>query len=740
MNRKTNEVFVGVTTNKFVYSGAGDLLTLTDGKNQNTTWKYDEFGRVTNKLDNLGTNLFVYKYDSNNRLTNRWSAAKTNTFYKYDAVGNLTNVVYPVTTQIKLRYDALNRLTNMVDGVGTTIYGYDAAGQLLSEDGPWTSDTVSYSYANRLRTALNVSAPNASAWTQGYSYDSARRLYNITSQAGNFGYIYDPVRMQRVDELTLPNGAYITNTFDNVARLTGTYLKNNGNANLDSYAYTYNQANQRTQVTRTAGDYVNYTYDNMGELKTAIGKEAGGVTNRWQEQFGYAYDAAGNLNVRTNNALVQTFNVNSLNELTTTTNAGRLTVAGTTTSPATNVTVNTSNAVLYADVTFASTNQPWVNGNNTFTAIAKDVYGRRDTNSITVLQATNVYAYDLNGNLLYDGRRAFAYDDENQLIRVTVTNGWKSEYTYDGKMRRRIVKEFTWTGSWVQTNEVHYIYDGNLVVQERDANNLPQVTYSRGNDLSGTLQGAGGIGGLLARTDNSKLLISDPFASAFYHADGNGNVTCLIYPNGTVAAKYLYDPYGNMLSMYGALADANSYHFSTKEWNQNSGLYYYLYRLYDPNLQRWANRDPIGESGFEILEGKNLSVVIGDSNPFTFVYNDPSDEYDLFGLECGSGKLGDAIIPDHPLGFDFASACHNHDGCYDTCGANKSDCDKQFLKNMLDECEKHKHKNSCAWVALRYYNAVKKHGQKPFDNAQKQACKPKCDPTDGGMVPTRTIG
>ena len=109
----------------------------------------------------------------------------------------------------------------------------------------------------------------------------------------------------------------------------------------------------------------------MGELKTAIGKEAGGVTNRWQEQFGYAYDAAGNLNFRTNNALVQTFNVNSLNELTTTTNAGRLTVTGTTTSPATNVTVNTSNAVLYADITFASTNQPWVSGNIVFTLIAK---------------------------------------------------------------------------------------------------------------------------------------------------------------------------------------------------------------------------------------------------------------------------------------------------------------------------------------------------------------------------------
>ena len=278
-----------------------------------------------------------------------------------------------------------------------------------------------------------------------------------------------------------------------------------------------------------------------------------------------------------------------------------------TTSPATNVTVNTSNAVIYADVAFASTNQPWVGGDNTYTAIARDAYGRRDTNSVTVnLQPTNSYTYDLNGNLLSDGRRGFAYDDENQLIRVTVTNAWKSEFSYDGKLRRRMVKEFTWNGSWVQTNEVHFIYDGNLVVQERDANNLPQVTYTRGNDLSGTLQGAGGIGGLLARTDRAQVIPWIVFpgggnpaygSHSYYHADGNGNITMLIGASQMIVAKYLYDPYGNTLAQSGLLADANTYRFSSKEWNANSGLYYYLYRFYDPSLQRWPNRDPLGDIG-----------------------------------------------------------------------------------------------------------------------------------------------
>ena len=626
-------------TTLFTYNAAGDLLTLTDGKNQNTTWKYDPFGRVTNKLDNLATNLFVYKYDPDNRLTNRWSAAKASTTYKYDAVGNLTNVVYPVSPQIKLAYDKLSRLTNMVDGIGTTTYGYDAVAQLWNEGGLWPNDTVSYTYANRLRMSLSLaSAP----WIQRYGYDAARRLTSIISPAGEFDYAYDPAQLQRVVALTLANAAVITNQYDSVARLTLTELMNSSGSDVDSYSYSYNAANQRTNVVRTAGDYVNYTYDNIGELQTAVGKEAGGVTNRWQEQFGYAYDAAGNLNYRTNHALLQRFNINSLNELTTVTNGGRLTVAGGTIRPVTNVTVNTSNAVVYADVTFASTNQPWVNGNNTYTAIAKDIWGQRATNTVTVnLQGTNSYTYDLNGNLLSDGWRGFDYDDENQLVRVTVTNSWKSEFTYDGKMRRRILKEFTWSGSsWTQTNEVRFIYDGNLVVLERNASDQPLVEYTRGNDLSGTLQGAGGIGGLLARSQDS--LPGTPFYAvhSYYHADGNGNVTMLIDASQLVMAKYLYDPYGNTLAQSGLLADANTYRFSSKEWNANSGLYYYLYRLCDPNLQRWLNRDPIGEFGGINLYGfvANCPLMRVDSNGRKWISTGKPPPPDTPTVVCKGGK------------------------------------------------------------------------------------------------------
>jgi YD repeat-containing protein len=100
-------------------------------------------------------------------------------------------IAEPLNQKTTLAQDALNRLANIVDAAGATAYSYDAVGQVLSETGPWASDTVSYTYANRLRTSLSLQMPGSSAWTNGYAYDAAKRLTGVTSQAGAFAYTYD---------------------------------------------------------------------------------------------------------------------------------------------------------------------------------------------------------------------------------------------------------------------------------------------------------------------------------------------------------------------------------------------------------------------------------------------------------------------------------------------------------------------------------------------------------------------
>src|SRR5216117_4549413 len=105
----------------------------------------------------------------------------------------------------------------MVDSVGTTKYTYYAGGLLNTEDGPWSSDTVSYTYNNWLRASLSLQQPTGT-WTNGYTWDAAHRLSTETSLAGTFTYTYrDSQPSTLIKKLSLPNTSYITNTYDTVA-------------------------------------------------------------------------------------------------------------------------------------------------------------------------------------------------------------------------------------------------------------------------------------------------------------------------------------------------------------------------------------------------------------------------------------------------------------------------------------------------------------------------------------------
>jgi RHS repeat-associated protein len=506
----------------------------------------------------------------------------------------------------------------MVVGPGTTRYTYDAAGQLLTEDGPFTSDTVTSTYSNRRRLALSLQQPTGT-WTNGFGWDLAGRLTNVTSAAGAFGYTYTNLDTsfsgRLVQHLSLPNGAYATNLYDPVARLLDTVLKSSAGTTLDAAYYGYNAAGQRTTYTNgyRITHYL-YNYDPAGQLTVSTSSTA-------SEDRGYAYDAAWNLKYLTNNGALSTFIVDNKNELT-----------------------------------------------NAFTA---------------------ANGYDSNGNLTAgdNGHNAYVYDDENRLIQwfwyatdsSHLTNGaLRTDFYYDGVGRLRERLEFDILGSsggggsgsqsepnplqqpppqWTFEYGVLYLYDGWRVIQERDTNNTPLVSYTRGLDLSGSLAGAGGIGGLLARSSGYS---SGAWTShAYYHADGNGNITTLIDSSQSVVANYRYDPFGNTLLQSGTLADANVYRFSSKEVHTNSLMYYCGYRFYDPGLQRWINRDPLGEPGFELIRhlstgrGGPIPLSLGAElipglNLYWYVGNRPSSYTDPFGLEPGYGNPVSG--PNGPIG------------------------------------------------------------------------------------------
>jgi RHS repeat-associated protein len=157
-----------------------------------------------------------------------------------------------------------------------------------------------------------------------------------------------------------------------------------------------------------------------------------------------------------------------------------------------------------------------------------------------------------------------------------------------------------------------FVYDGwNLIAILTSEFSL-QTSFSWGLDLSGSNQGAGGVGGLLAATLSGQ-------GTHFIAYDGNGNVMALVSASGgTVTAQYEYSPFGETLAASGSAANANAFRFSTKYTDAESGFLYYGYRFYNPSTGRWLSRDPIGERG-----GKNN---------YAFACNDSINGVDVLGL------------------------------------------------------------------------------------------------------------
>ncbi|MBI4658080.1 MAG: RHS repeat-associated core domain-containing protein [Verrucomicrobia bacterium] len=148
--------------------------------------------------------------------------------------------------------------------------------------------------------------------------------------------------------------------------------------------------------------------------------------------------------------------------------------------------------------------------------------------------------------------------------------------------------------------------------------------YVWGMDVSGSVAGAGGVGGLIAVKPAGGV-------AHFAAHDGNGNVMGLVDGStGTLSGNYEYGPFGEPIRVTGTLGKANPFRWSTKYTNDETDLVYYGYRYYNPSTGRFLNRDPLGEQG-----GPNL---------YAFVANDPVDSFDPLGLAT-YGKFIIRFVP-----------------------------------------------------------------------------------------------
>lgn len=555
----------------YSYDYAGRMQTQTTWQDKGaeadgsalTLWEYFPNGQLKKKWYNAaideedgsisGTAGPSYTYTAAGRLKTKVNARAATATYAYDPNSlDLTGVAYTgdsdLTADVSYdSYDRLGRPDQISDASGTRTLSYNA-GRL--QDETYTAGPLAgYSIDRELDAfdrpwELDLLDATTALYEAVYAYDGAARLESVTQGDQTITYSYDPaaeLRQTRSYHNGIAEVYFIEERRDQLDRLTSIRSIDAAGAILHEQAYRYNSLNQRTRQTDLQGHAWHYGYDALGQLDSAVRKTATDAVIPGYG-FGYTFDDIGNRTQTTTNGRAAAYTPNALNQYDDRAVPRALDVRGTAAADA-SVTVNGHAATRTGEAFYHGLDLSTL-GNSAqmvdlvVTASLPDG-GDDNAPRIADVEKSEVLPanpenldYDLDGNLKFDSRWSYTWNAENRLIAMeTLPVAYnagaprqKLEFAYDSQGRRFSKKVYDWdedSDLWSLTSDLRYLYDGWNLIAELDLINSPlstlHSTYLWGTDISGTMQGAGGVGGLLARSDAS--------GSTSYPAyDGNGNI------------------------------------------------------------------------------------------------------------------------------------------------------------------------------------------------------------------------
>jgi RHS repeat-associated protein len=222
------------------------------------------------------------------------------------------------------------------------------------------------------------------------------------------------------------------------------------------------------------------------------------------------------------------------------------------------------------------------------------------------------YTYDNNGNVLTktdaSGTTTYNWDFEDRLSSVVLPgSGGTISYRYDPMGRR--IQKISPTGT------VNYIYDGANIVEELDASGNVLAKYTQGQGV------------------DEPLAVTRSGSTSYYQADGLGSITSLTNSSGAIVGTYTYDSFGNQTTSTGTVV--NPFRYTGREFDTETGNYFYRARYYDPTTGRFLSEDPDG-----FAAGINF-YPYAENNPLRF--RDPSGRNPAIALPwlapAGEGVL-----------------------------------------------------------------------------------------------------
>ncbi|MEI7881808.1 MAG: hypothetical protein WCI95_13160, partial [bacterium] len=483
-------------------------------------YEYDEFGRMVVMYTLRDSSLVISNYSS--FITHTSSFDRTT--WAYDlATGLLTNKLYSDNCGPSYAYRTDGKLSRRTWARGvTTDYHYDFLNQLTNISYSDNTPAVGFTFDRLGRQTTITDGQGARAFT----YNDALQLAAETNVTGQLTRTYDSLGRSSGFHVGADLGSApysVSNSFDSLGRFSNLSSMVGGLSNSWNYSFLPNSELLSGWTAVGSGVTVSRNYESNRNLLTGV---SNGVDSILISKFDYANDAVGRRTLRIDAGSAVSTNVfgyNLRSELTTAL-MGANSFAWVL-DPIGNRVSASSNSVTH-----------------NFTANALNQYTQITNGGVRTL------TYDSDGNLTNDGAFAYSWDSENRMIGAASGNT-DARYSYDYMSRRyqKIVNGVT--------NK--FICDGWNLVSEF-ANNGSQIISNRyvwGLDLSGTLQGAGGIGGLLSVTRNG--------VTYFPCYDANGNITDYVDTSGTVVAHREYDAYGNTLVASGSMVDDFSFWFSS---------------------------------------------------------------------------------------------------------------------------------------------------------------------------------
>ena len=663
---------------QFAYDAAGKPVFFTDPEGNATQLAYDSLGNLTVRTDALG-NKTRFQYDHLNRLAGLTDPLGGITLFAYDFMGNRTSITDANGLTTRYAYNSRNQVIRITDSLGNattmtygaaacpgcggadrltavtdaknqrTTYEYDLAGMLIKETDP-LGNVTTYAYDIRGNLAAKIK-PDGKAIA--YAYDASNRLIqkqysdgsvaqyqyddagNMT-YAGNrhIAYRFDYDANNRITEITDTGAGVIQYGYDAAGRRTsmttpeGSYIQYVYNANsllsgitaaggyrTNDYAYRYDALNRRVRRDLPNGTKTIYRYDANSRLTEIVQRDP---RNRVAGEIKYAHDSVGNRIEKTIDGEAIRYAYDAIYRLASAEPVGR------------------GRKHLYGHIDEAYAYDPV--GNRITGPRPQDLY-TYDAGNELLTDRRHRYEYDPNGHLVrktrtdHDGQirtTEFAYDDDSRLVKVTIRKRHKIReitYAYD-PFGRRISKTIhrdeigddeadgggTGTGNdrcgggdKAHPRTTTYLYDGSGIIAEHNNRNELTRRYLHGP----------GIDEPLSVTEIKGHGKKDLPETYYYQVDGLGSITGLTDEKGRPVQRYEYDSFGNIRQHGNRIGQP--FAFTAREYDRETGLYFYRARYYDPQSGRFIVRDPIGFAG-------------GDINLYAYVWNNPVNWRDPLGI------------------------------------------------------------------------------------------------------------